>query len=156
MRLFYPSRQSRLLFLRLWNTFLTFSYKSRMNRALLGHFRKPGNTTFRKEIVSCRGFTQLLQTKYQFFIIWCYVKFIYFMVEIGTILIQISSPYAKKKFRADQCPLMVVFYMTLHWYQITFQSYNLIACIGASFIVHFYKNQLLLTPSILIVIYTSV
>ena len=36
------------------------------------------------------------------------------MVEIGTILIQISSPYAKKKFRADQCPLMVVFYMTLH------------------------------------------
>ena len=39
----YPSRQPRLLFLRGWNTFLTFSYKFRMNRTLFRRFRSLSN-----------------------------------------------------------------------------------------------------------------
>ena len=39
-------------------------YVEKIARHLISHLGKPGNTTFRKEMVSCRGFTLFHQTKY--------------------------------------------------------------------------------------------
>ena len=39
----------------------------KLSRHLRSHLGKPGNTTFRKEMVSCRGFTQFHQTKYHLY-----------------------------------------------------------------------------------------